>query len=126
MLFRSTCSWLFSVDNPLRVATEALNIHLVSCILYLVVTWVKSLLDSAVTMQAHLESLVGTMVSVVPACPLVPMHYRALQRVLLGSLRSGMDKSKLSGLGLWLESMAPRLGTDMTPPSHGLQGMEQS
>ena len=31
MLFRSTCSWLFSVDNPLRVATEALNIHLVSC-----------------------------------------------------------------------------------------------
>ena len=25
--------WLFSVDNPLRVATEALNIHLVSCIL---------------------------------------------------------------------------------------------
>ena len=25
----------FSVDNPLRVATEALNIHLVSCILYL-------------------------------------------------------------------------------------------
>ena len=36
MLFRSTCLWLFSVDNPLRVATEALNIHLVSCILYLV------------------------------------------------------------------------------------------
>ena len=35
MLFRSTCSWLFSVDNPLRVATEALNIHLVSCILYM-------------------------------------------------------------------------------------------
>ena len=34
MLFRSTCSWLFSVDNPLRVATEALNIHIVSCILY--------------------------------------------------------------------------------------------
>ena len=33
MLFRSTCLWLFSVDNPLRVATEALNIHLVSCIL---------------------------------------------------------------------------------------------
>ena len=35
MLFRSTCSWPFSVENPLRVATEALNIHLVSCILYL-------------------------------------------------------------------------------------------
>ena len=34
MLFRSTCLWLFSVDNPPRVATEALNIHLVSCILY--------------------------------------------------------------------------------------------
>ena len=29
MLFRSTCSWPFSVENPLRVATEALNIHLV-------------------------------------------------------------------------------------------------
>ena len=38
MLFRSTCLWLFSVDNPPRVATEALNIHLVSCILYLVST----------------------------------------------------------------------------------------
>ena len=36
MLFRSTCSWPFSVENPLRVATEALNIHLISCILYLV------------------------------------------------------------------------------------------
>ena len=36
MLFRSTCSCPFSVENPLRVATEALNIHLVSCILYLV------------------------------------------------------------------------------------------
>ena len=34
MLFRSTCSWHFSVDNPPRVATDALNIHLVSCILY--------------------------------------------------------------------------------------------
>ena len=33
MLFRSTCSWPFSVENPLRVATEALNIDLVSCIL---------------------------------------------------------------------------------------------
>ena len=31
MLFRSTCSWHFSVDNPPRVATDALNIHLVSC-----------------------------------------------------------------------------------------------
>ena len=31
MLFRSTCLRLFSVDNSLRVATEALNIHLVSC-----------------------------------------------------------------------------------------------
>ena len=33
MLFRSTCSWPFSEENPLRVASEALNIHLVSCIL---------------------------------------------------------------------------------------------
>ena len=37
MLFRSTCSWPFSEENPLRVASEALNIHLVSCILYLVI-----------------------------------------------------------------------------------------
>ena len=37
MLFRSTCSWPFSVENPLRVATEALNIHLVSCILYFLI-----------------------------------------------------------------------------------------
>ena len=34
------------------------------------VTWTKSLLASAVTSQAQLESLVGMMVSVVPACPL--------------------------------------------------------
>ena len=59
------------------------------------VTWVKSLLASPVTMQAQLESLVGTLVSVMPACPLAPLHYRALQRVLLRSLRSGRDKSKL-------------------------------
>ena len=32
MLFRSTCLWHFSVDNPPRVATDALNIHLVCCI----------------------------------------------------------------------------------------------
>ena len=31
MLFGSTCSWPFSEENPLRVASEALNIHL--CIL---------------------------------------------------------------------------------------------
>ena len=35
MLFRSTCLWPFSEENPLRVASEALNIHLVSCILRL-------------------------------------------------------------------------------------------
>ena len=46
------------------------------------VTWVKSLLASAVTTQAQLESLVGTLVSVVPACPLAPLHYRVMQRVL--------------------------------------------
>ena len=32
MLFRSTCSWPFSEENPLRVASEALNIHLVSLV----------------------------------------------------------------------------------------------
>ena len=59
------------------------------------VTWVKTLLASAVTTQAVLESLVGTIVLVVPACPLAPLHYRALQRVLLRSLRSGRDTKKL-------------------------------
>ncbi len=39
MLFRSTCSWPFSEENPLRVASEALNIHLVSCILYRLLCW---------------------------------------------------------------------------------------
>ena len=58
------------------------------------VTWTKSLLASPVTSQAQLESLVGTMISVMPACPLAPLHYRALQRVLLRSLRSGRMQSK--------------------------------
>ena len=53
------------------------------------ITWTESLLAQRVITQADLESLVGTMVSVMPACPLAPLHYRALQRVLLKSLRSG-------------------------------------
>ena len=59
------------------------------------VTWTKSLLASSVTMQAKLESLVGSMVSVLPSCPLAPLYYRALQRVLLKSLRSGRRESKI-------------------------------
>ena len=58
------------------------------------VTWTKSLLIDPVTTQANLESLVGTMVSVMPACPLAPLYYRALQRVLIKSLRSGRRESK--------------------------------
>ena len=58
------------------------------------VAWTKSLLASPVTSQAQLESLVGTIVSVLPACPVAPLHYRALQRVLLRSLRSGRKQSK--------------------------------
>ena len=57
-----------------------------------------SLLSSPVTMQANLESLVGTLVSVMPTCPLAPLHYRVLQRILLKSLRSGRNKSKLVSL----------------------------
>ena len=53
------------------------------------VTWTRSLLATKETTQADLESLVGTLVSVMPACPLAPLHYRALQRVLIKSLRSG-------------------------------------
>ena len=47
------------------------------------VTWTKSLLASPVAMQAQLKSLVGTMVLVVPACPLAPLHYRALAKSLV-------------------------------------------
>ena len=63
------------------------------------VTWTKSLLASPVATQMQLESLVGMMVSVLPACPLAPLHYKALQRVLLGSLISGRKQSKLVSLG---------------------------
>ena len=58
------------------------------------VTWTRSLLKTKETTQADLESLVGTLVSVMPACPLAPLHYRYLQRVLIKSLRSGRRESK--------------------------------
>ena len=58
------------------------------------VTWTRSLLKTKETTQADLESLVGTLVSVMPACPLAPLHYRSLQRVLIKSLRSGRRESK--------------------------------
>ena len=61
----------------------------------ILVIWTKSLLANPVTTQAKLKSLVGIMVSVMPACPLAPLYYRALQRVLLKSLRSGRRKSKI-------------------------------
>ena len=57
-------------------------------------------------MQAQLESLVGMMVSVMPACPLAPLHYRALQRDLLGSLRSGRKQYKLVSLtSTWVKKI---------------------
>ena len=43
------------------------------------VTWKKSLLASPVTSQAQLESLVGTMVSVMPACPVAPLQEQSKQ-----------------------------------------------
>ena len=58
------------------------------------VTWTKSLLINKETTQADLESLLGTLISVMPACPLAPLHYRSLQRVLIKSLRSGRRESK--------------------------------
>ena len=58
MLFRSTCSWPFSVENPLRVATEALNIHLVSCILYQEVhEFPLSVFYSIIVFNSNYESL---------------------------------------------------------------------
>ena len=58
------------------------------------VTWTRSLLKTKETTQSDLESLVGTLVSVMPACPLAPLHYRSLQRVLIKYLRSGRRESK--------------------------------
>ncbi len=92
------------------------------------VTWIRSLLTAKETTQSDLESLMGTMVSVVPACPLAPMHYRSLQRALMKSLRSGRRSSAKVSLStvhvrsdlLWWAKRSGFRGnssTSWTPPS---------
>ena len=92
------------------------------------VTWIRSLLAAKETTQSDLESLMGTMVSVVPACPLAPMHYRSLQRALMKSLRSGRRSSAKVSLStvhvrsdlLWWAKHSGFRGnssTSWTPPS---------
>ena len=92
------------------------------------VTWIRSLLAAKETTQSDLESLMGTMVSVVPACPLAPMHYRSLQRALMKSLRSGRRSSAKVSLStvhvrsdlLWWAKRSGFRGnssTSWTPPS---------
>ena len=56
MLFRSTCLWHFSVDNPPRVATDALNIHLVSTV-YSLQSTVYSLQFTVYSLQSTIYSL---------------------------------------------------------------------
>ena len=92
------------------------------------VTWTRSLLTTKETTQLDLESLMGTLVSVMPACPLAPMHYRSLQRALMKSLRSGRRSSKKVSLStvhvrsdlLWWAKRSGFRGnssTSWTPPS---------
>ena len=92
------------------------------------VTWTRSLLTTKETTQLDLESLMGTLVSVMPACPLAPLHYRSLQRVLMKSLKSGRRSSAKVSLStvhvrsdlLWWAKRSGFRGnssTSWTPPS---------
>ena len=56
--------------------------------------WAKKLLAVNKTTQENLECFVGTLISTTPAVWKAPLHYRALQRSLIISLRGGRSKSK--------------------------------
>ena len=56
--------------------------------------WAKKLLAVNKTTQENLECFVGTLISTTPAVWQAPLHYRALQRSLLISLKGGRSKSK--------------------------------
>ena len=56
--------------------------------------WAKKLLAVNKTTQENLECFVGTLISTTPAVWQAPLHYRALQRSLLISLKGGTSKSK--------------------------------
>ena len=54
--------------------------------------WAKKLLAINKTTQENLECFVGTLISTTPAVWKAPLHYRALQRSLLISLKRGRNK----------------------------------
>ena len=56
--------------------------------------WAKKLLAVNKTTQENLECFVGTIISITPAVWQAPLHYRALQRSLLISLKQGRSNSK--------------------------------
>ena len=56
--------------------------------------WAKKLLAVNKTTQENLECFVGTLISTTPAVWQAPLHYRALQRSLIISLKGGRSKSK--------------------------------
>ena len=56
--------------------------------------WAKRLLAVNKTTQEDLECFVGTLISTTPAVWKAPLHYRALQRSLLISLKRGRNKSR--------------------------------
>ena len=56
--------------------------------------WAKKLLAVKKTTQEDLECFVGTLISTTPAVWKAPLHYRALQRLLIISLKGGRNKSK--------------------------------
>ena len=57
-------------------------------------SWAKRLLTTKKTTQEDLESFVGTLISTQPAVWKAPLHFRALQRLLLISLRQGRNKCR--------------------------------
>ena len=65
------------------------------CLISRLVDWTSKLLQVQHTTQEELESLVGTMISVTPAVWQSPLHYQALQRSLLASLRQGRNAKRI-------------------------------
>ena len=57
-------------------------------------TWTKRLLESVSTTQEDLESLVGTLISTHTAVWKAPLHLRYLQRMLLFSLKQGINPQR--------------------------------
>ena len=56
--------------------------------------WAKKLLDVNKTTQENCECYVGTLISTTPVVWQAPLHYRALQRLLIISLKHCRNKSK--------------------------------